>query len=66
MKFHDVREQLRTVGVLISKRGCEIRINHFGGTPETAFFTSSLDEALAAGLSMARPKHLPKQWCSQR
>jgi hypothetical protein len=66
MKFQEVREQLRAVGILISKRGCEILVNHFGGSPETAFFTSCLDEALTAGLSMARPKHLPKHWCSQR
>jgi len=66
MKFREVREQLRIVGILISKRGDDIRINHFGGMPETAVVTSSLDEALTAGLSMARPKHLPKDWCSHR
>lgn len=66
MTFREVREQLRIVGILISKRGSSIRVNHFGGMPETACFTSSLDEALTAGLSMARPKHLPKNWCAHR
>lgn len=37
MKFRNIREQLRTIRVLINKRRCEIRINHLGQGPETAF-----------------------------
>jgi hypothetical protein len=66
MKYREVQEQLRSVGMLISKRGQSLRVNHFSGSPETAFFTSDLEEALRAGLSMARPKHLPKNWCAHR
>jgi hypothetical protein len=66
VKFRDVQDQLREVGILISKNGALIRVNHFGGGAETAFVTASLEEALQAGLAMARPKHLPKNWCSER
>ena len=66
MKYGEVQEQLRLVGILISKRGGSVRVNHFFGGPETAYVTSDLEEALRAGLLMARPKHLPKNWCAQR
>lgn len=66
MRYREVQEQLRLVGILMSKRGGSHRVNHFGGGPETAYLTPDLDEALRAGLSMARPKHLPKNWCMQR
>ncbi|MCX8571804.1 MULTISPECIES: hypothetical protein [Aminobacter] len=66
MKYREVQEQLRLVGIMISKRGDSIRVNHFSGAPETAYVTSDLQEALRAGLTMARPKHLPANWCAQR
>ena len=66
MRHREVQEQLRVVGILLSKKGGRLRVNHFGGGPETAYFTSDLEEALRMGLSMAKPKHLPKTWCSRR
>lgn len=66
MKYGEVQERLRSVGVLICKRGGLIRINHFGGQAETAIYTDSIDEALTAGMAMARPRHLPATWCSLR
>ncbi len=66
MRYREVQDQLRSVGVLISKKGGSLRVNHFSGNPETAFFTSDLQEALRAGLSMGRPEQLPKNWCAKR
>lgn len=66
MQYSEVQERLRAVGVLISKRGGRIRINHFGGQPDTAYYTDSLEDALRAGLAMARPHRLPANWCADR
>lgn len=64
--YRQVQEQLREVGVLMSKRGGRIRINHFAGIEETAHYTDSLEDALRTGLAMARPKQLPTMWCASR
>lgn len=66
MKYREVQERLRGVGVAISKRGSVIRVNHFGGFEGSARYTTDLQEALALGLAMARPEHLPKIWLSVR
>ncbi|MEO5326345.1 hypothetical protein PV773_23795 [Mesorhizobium sp. CC13] len=66
MRYREVQDRLRTIGILISKRGNRIRVNHFGGIEDTAYYTDSLDDALAAGMKMARPDHLPRSWCSYR
>ncbi|CAN7718435.1 hypothetical protein [Aminobacter aminovorans] len=66
MKYREVQEQLRLVGILISKRGDSLRVNHFSGGPETAYVTSDLEEALWAGLTMAKTQKLPANWCAQR
>ena len=66
MRHREVQEQLRVVGIALSKTGGSLRVNYFGGGPETACYTSDLEEALRIGLSMAKPKHLPKTWCSRR
>lgn len=66
MRYRQVQDQLRAVGILISKRGGSLRVNHFCGRADTAYFTSDLEEALRVGLSMAKRKQLPKTWCAQR
>jgi hypothetical protein len=66
MTFFEVRAKLRKVGILVSKYGGSIRVNHFGAGPETARFTSSLEDALRVGLAMAKPHDLPENWCGRR
>lgn len=66
MRHREVQEQLRVVGISLSKNGGSLRVNYFGGGADTAHFTSDLEEALRIGLSMANAKHLPKTWCSRR
>lgn len=64
--YRQVQERLRLVGVMISKRGDTIRVNNFGGLAETAYYTESLQEALDAGMKMARTNQLPVDWLSGR
>lgn len=66
MRYRDVQEHLRAVGVVISKRGDTIRVNYFGGLEETAYYTESLEEAFDAGMRMARPHELSPSWMSCR
>ena len=56
MRFSDVRETLRTIGVVVSKRGETIRLNHFGGLEDTAKYTTDLQDALALGRELAGPR----------
>lgn len=53
MTYGTVREQLRDIGIVISKRGNIHRINFFGGLENTAHYTESLEDALAKGMVMA-------------
>ncbi|WP_269930043.1 hypothetical protein [Aminobacter sp. HY435] len=55
MRFSEVRETLRTMGVVVSKRGETIRLNHFGGLEDTARYTNNLEQALALGHEIALP-----------
>ena len=52
--YRDVQDRLRQAGIVISKKGDVHRINFFGGLADTAYYTSSLDDALSTGLVMAR------------
>jgi|GEM_PF-2116381 hypothetical protein len=56
MRFSEVRETLRTMGVVMSKRGETIRLNHFGGLEDTARYTNDLQDALALGRELAQPR----------
>ncbi|GAA4112455.1 hypothetical protein ASC75_17340 [Aminobacter sp. DSM 101952] len=56
MRFSDVRETLRSIGVVMSKRGETIRLNHFGGLEDTAKYTTDLQDALALGREIAGPR----------
>ena len=49
-----VQEQLRDIGIVISKRGETLRINYFSGLEDTARYPSSLQEALEAGFEMRK------------
>lgn len=66
MKYRDVQERLRMVGIVMSKSQGRIRINHFGATAETAYFTDCLEDALKTGQAMAEPSALAEAWCAER
>lgn len=53
LTYHEVREALRPIGIVISKKKGICRINYFGGTSETAFFTDCLSEAFQRGQDMS-------------
>ena len=55
MRFSEVRETLRGMGVVVSKRGETIRLNYFGGLEDTARYTNNLEQALALGHEIAQP-----------
>jgi len=44
------------MGVVMSKRGETIRLNHFGGLEDTARYTNDLQDALALGRELAQPR----------
>lgn len=52
LKYREVQERLRLVGVMISKRGDTIRVNHFGGFQDSPYYTESLEDAFGAGMKM--------------
>ena len=56
MRYKDVQETLRAVGIVMSKKGEMHRINFFSGLEETAYYTDNLQEALEKGLAMGRRK----------
>ena len=53
LTYKSVQAQLRTVGIVISKKGEVHRINFFGGLEDTVYQTESLKDALDQGLKMA-------------
>ena len=54
MTYKAVQEKLRLIDIVISKRGETHRINFFGGLEDTAYYTSSLNDALERGVEMAQ------------
>ncbi|TIR35486.1 MAG: hypothetical protein E5X07_31380 [Mesorhizobium sp.] len=54
MTYKAVQRVLRKAGIVISKKGEVHRINFFSGLENTAYYTTSLQEALDRGLGMAR------------
>ena len=54
MTYKAVQGVLRKAGIVISKKGEVHRINFFSGLEETAYYTTSLQDALDKGLAMAR------------
>lgn len=54
MTYKAVQGVLRKAGIVISKKGEIHRINFFSGLENTAYYTTSLQEALDRGLAMAR------------
>lgn len=53
--YKTVQDQLRMLGIVLSKRGQTHRINFFGGFEDTAYYTDNLYDALDKGFAMARP-----------
>ena len=53
--YKEVQEKLRAIGIVISKKGDTHRINYFSGLPETARYTTDLQDALTQGVEMSKP-----------
>ncbi|GAA2818663.1 hypothetical protein EDC40_103441 [Aminobacter aminovorans] len=62
MKYREVQERLRAVGIVVSKRAGVIRLNYFGGFEQSALYAIDLQEALNVGLKMAEAEHVPTGW----
>ncbi|CCV14996.1 hypothetical protein [Mesorhizobium sp. STM 4661] len=60
LKYKAVQGTLRKVGIVISKKGEIHRINFLNGPENTAYYTTSLQEALDKGLAMARRAEGPQ------
>ncbi|MER8486017.1 hypothetical protein [Mesorhizobium sp. M1322] len=60
MTYKAIQEVLRKAGIVISKKGELHRINFFSGLENTAYYTTSLQEALDRGLAMARGAGRPQ------
>jgi hypothetical protein len=56
MRYGEVQEKLREIGIVISKRGETLRINYFSGLEDTAHYTTSLEDALEKAQQMAKPR----------
>lgn len=54
LTYKTVQARLRKVGISIRKRGEMHRINFVGGAEHTAYYTTSLQEALDKGLAMGK------------
>jgi hypothetical protein len=54
MRYGELQEKLRDIGIVISKKGETIRINYFSGLEDTAHYTTSLEDALEKAQQMAR------------
>ncbi|TIM36146.1 MAG: hypothetical protein E5Y61_05245 [Mesorhizobium sp.] len=54
MTYKAVQDVLRKAGIVISKKGELHRVNFFSGLENTAYYTTSLEDALERGLAMAR------------
>jgi hypothetical protein len=52
--YKSVQEQLRQIGIVMSKRGETLRINYFGGLEDTARYPQTLQEALDLGFALAK------------
>lgn len=53
MTIKQAREKLSEVGITLSKRSGEFRVNLVGGTESTAYYTDGIDDAVGTGLYMA-------------
>jgi len=51
---------LKQVGIVLTVRDSEYRVNFRGGSELTAYYTTSLEDALHSGLDMAKRKNEEK------
>ncbi|PDQ18369.1 hypothetical protein CN311_25030 [Mesorhizobium sanjuanii] len=60
LTYKTVQARLRKAGISIRKKGEIHRINLVGGQENTAYYTTSLQEALDRGLAMAKRAEEPQ------
>lgn len=56
MKYRELQEYLRPLGIVMSKKGAKIRLNSFGGLENTARYSETLEGALSIGRDMAKSR----------
>lgn len=56
MKYRELQEYLRPLGIVMSKKGQTIRLNNFGGLEDTARYSETLEDALSMGEAMSKPR----------
>lgn len=60
MTYKTVQQMLRKAGIVISKKGEVHRINFFSASEKTAYYTTSLQDALDKGMAMAGKAEKPQ------
>ncbi|CCV07989.1 hypothetical protein MESS2_670007 [Mesorhizobium metallidurans STM 2683] len=60
LTYKTVQAKLRKAGIALRKKGEIHRINFLNGPENTAYYTTSLQEALDKGLAMARRAEGPQ------
>lgn len=56
MTQHDMMQRIRDLGMTVSVKDGEIRVNYKGGKEETAYYTNDRDDAVVTAQSMARSR----------
>ena len=57
MKLKDAKRILKEIGMSISKKDGEYRVNYKGGKESTAYYTDGLDDAVSTGIAMSKETH---------
>lgn len=66
MTQHDMMAKISDLGLTVSVKDGEIRINHKGGKEETAYYTTDRDYAVATAQAMIRPGGTPEDIRTER
>lgn len=62
LRFDDVKKELNSVGVTITRNQWgEFRVNLRGGSEDSAYYTGDLADARGSGLDMVRPRSNPRR-----
>lgn len=51
--FAEAKKQLRELGISLTKKDAEYRVNFYGGTEATAYYTDDIDDAYYTGKHMS-------------
>lgn len=62
MTLAQAKADLAKIGITIRKRDNEYRVNFKGGSEESAYYTTDLDDAVGTGHAMVRIKESQRIW----